>query len=161
MKPYVVIAALLAVLTAFAAGNIHGRAAVRQAWDLAAARQAAVSAQALAASETRARAREREYSALKDQIEKERHDAEAKLALLHADNARRLVAAGGLRDRAGRCDRGGVPATAASPAIPSEPAAGCRLSGETSRALLDLAARADTAAAYAAACRAWAVTLPR
>ena len=62
----------------------------------------------------------------------------------------------GMSDSRAACRADGLP-SAAQPAgrAATAPAGGCVLSGETSRALLDLAALADATAAYAATCHAW------
>ena len=147
---------VLAVLAAFAAGVVQGHRAERKTWQLTVARQTAVAAQVLAAAEAAARAREHDLATLKDQIAKEHLDAEAKIAALRTDTARRLAAAGGLRDTAARCSANSLPGDSPAAAGPATAAAGgCQLSAAASRDLLDLAALADRTAAYAAACHSW------
>ncbi len=136
----------------------------RKNWELAAARQARDAAALLAKSEIEIRAREQDIASLKDKIKKDHLNAEGKIVAAHRDNARLLAALGGLRERERPGRRGADEVSgnsiASADAAGSAPGAG-RLSAEISRALLDLAALADRTAAYAAACHAWATSLPQ
>jgi hypothetical protein len=162
VRAYLALAAIFALALAYGAGNAQGHRAERKSWELAVARQAREAAEVLAESEASLRAREQELGALKDRIEVEHINAEAKIAGVYRDNARLLAALGGLRERQGTRRRGAdqVFADPACTADASGSATSERgLSEETSRALLDLAALADRTAAYAAACHAWATSL--
>jgi len=160
LAPYFAVAALLATLGAFAAGNIHGHGAERKVWQLAVAREQRDAAALLAKSEAAARAREQTIAVLKDQIEKEHIDGQARLTAAHTSNAVLLAKLGGLRDPRATCVADGMPADPKPAAGDPGGASGrCQLSGATSQALLDLAALADRTVAYAAACHAWAMGL--
>jgi len=155
-SPYLAIGALLASLAAFVAGTIQGHGAERRVWELKLAEQQRDAAALLARSEAAAREQEQRLAAIKDEVEREYLDAESRIAAAHDANAALLAELGGLRDARAVCRADGLPADSRSAAAPSGgPAGGCVLSGQTSKALLDLVALADRTAAYAGACYAW------
>lgn len=103
-------------------------------------------------------AKEREYAALKDQIEKDRANADAAIEAAFADNRKLLTDNQRLRVK-GTCrpDRPSEnPAAAGSGDAPT-PGGTCELSTQTSLDLLNFARDADRVTATARACQAYAV----
>lgn len=153
----------MAIALAYGTGHVQGRRAEHRNSELVAARQARDAAALLAKAEAAVRAREQDTAALKDRVEKEHANAEARISAAYRANARLLAALGGLHERrtgSGCACTGQVPGDSTASSHASDPAAGDgRLSAETSRALLDLATLADRTAAYAAACHAWVSSL--
>jgi hypothetical protein len=158
-NPWLMLGVCIALTGSFIAGTIHGHRAEKNTWQRVAAQQQAEAARVLAESERARNAQERAYNAFKDKVENEHAAAAARIDAAYDTNRELLAELGGLRDRYGRCRANGLPASAASAGGTSDTAAGCELSGKTSQALLKLARDADTAAAYAAACHAWALKI--
>lgn len=160
--PWFILGAALAMLGCFAAGNVRGHAAEKKDWELRVAAQTRAAADLLAQSETARAEALRAYDALKDKVELDHADAQARIDAAYAAHRALLARFGGLRDKQGThraCGGDNVPAPSAASGGAAAPAAGCRLSDATSGALLDLARDADRAAAYAVACHTWAISV--
>jgi len=162
-NPWLVLGAGLAMLGCFVTGHVQGHKAERKTWELALARQQAEAAQVLAQSETARLAAARAFNTFKDKVELEHAAQETRISAAHAATRKLLAERGGLHDAKGHaggaCGADKLPGSSAAAAVAPTAAAGCRLSTETSEALLDLARDADRAAAYAQACHRWAVGL--
>jgi hypothetical protein len=161
--PWFILGAVLVMFGCFAAGHVQGHAAERKDWELIIARQKIEAGELLAKSEAARTEAIRAYDALKTKAELDHADAEARINAAYAANHTMLAGLGGLRDKQGAdgrtCRGDKLPANSSAAGIPPAPAAGCQLSDAASRALLDLARDADRAAAYAAACRDWAMNV--
>lgn len=161
-NPWLLLAAVLAMLGCFTAGNFHGHQAERKTWEVSTANQRATAGEMLARSETRRLDAERAHNIFKDEVERDHADNQKRISDLYERN-RGLLAAGRLRDKqgsaGGTCRADGVPADSRAAGGDSSAAAGCELSDATSQSLLVLARDADRTAAYAAACHRWAVGL--
>ncbi|MBY0512053.1 MAG: hypothetical protein K2P94_18095 [Rhodospirillaceae bacterium] len=161
--PWFILGAVLAMLGCFAAGNLQGRAAERKNWELIVANQRVTAGEILVQSETARAEALRAYDVLKDKVELDHADAEARIDAAYAAHRALLAGLGGLRDKqgagGGACRGDNVPAPSAAAGDSPAPTAGCRLSDTASRALLDLARDADRAAAYAASCHDWAMSV--
>ncbi len=123
-------------------------------------------AEAITQSTQAARKAEAKARELANQIEVTHHEAAQTTERLLADNRRLARLAGGLRDPGARPGCGHLPGAATATGDPAHPAAesgfpetrGGLLSAEASDFILDLAAEADRAAAYAGACHEWAMS---
>lgn len=162
-NPWLALGTLFAMLTCLVIGDVQGHKAERKTCELAAARQRAVAGEMLAESEGARIAAERAFNQFKDQVELDNATQEAQIADAHAAYRKLLIGAGGLRDpngtTGGACRGDKLSPNSGAASNDSASATGCRLSRETSEALLDLARDADRAAAYAQSCRQWAVGL--
>jgi hypothetical protein len=155
-NPWLILAALASLAGAYWFGAIEGHTAERAHWEKLVADQKLNAAKALADATAKARAREIEIAALKDQIEE--RDREALRTQKAADDRlRKLIAAnGGLRDKAARCgggDGAGLPENPgpAGGGAGASAGGGCVLSDGVSQ---DLRALADRAADVLRAARA-------
>ena len=168
-NPWVILAVVLTIAAAgaggYAKGHSDGIDTTTLAYEQALEKQRAEAEKLLLASKDAVIAKEREFSAFKDQVEKDNVQKKAYVDGLRLANGRLVAAAGGLFDRNGRpSGKGGGDGVS----VDSGPAggaasgpAGCKLSDAVTRDLLDLARDADAAAIYAQTGHAYAVGLPR
>lgn len=98
---------------------------------------------------------ERAFSELKDSVEKDHAEAQSRIVRAVAD-ARRDVAARGLRDPGARRTCPSPVPSSTNPAAVDHDAAEGRLSTEATDFLLTLASEADSAVIQLEACQAWA-----
>jgi hypothetical protein len=161
--PWFILGAVLAMLGCFAAGNVQGHAAERKDWELIVAHQKIEAGDLLAKSETARAEVIRAFNALKDEVELDHADAQARIDAAYAANRSLLAGVGGLRDKqgigGGACRGDNVPTNSTAAGGSPTPTAGCQLSETASRDLLALARDADRAAVYAAACHDWAISI--
>ena len=155
--PYLAAAAVLALLGAFVAGNLHGHRAEKTAWEAATARIQAEAATTLAAETERVREAENRAQALTRTIEETHAFTAAADAARGADFDRRLTERVRAAERRARrnCP---VPGQAADPASAEGVAAGGDdglgvVSVERVRAIRDAGLELQR---YAVACFTWA-----
>ena len=169
LNPWVILGVFLAIAAAGASGYIKGHSdgvdKTTLAYEQALEKQRAEAQAIILANKNAVIAKEREFNAFKDQVEKDNVEKNARINGLRLANGRLVDAAGGLFDRNGR-PRGagggdGLPGDPAPAGGPAGPAAGCKISDAVARDLLDLARDADLAAVYAQTGHAYAVGLPR
>jgi hypothetical protein len=112
--------------------------------------------QAVQASAERALAAERAHNEIASTLEVQHVEYQQNLNQVRLDNQRLADELGGLRDPHSSAASGGsVSPAAAAPAGIKECAPSARLSVEATRFLLEFAAQADRAAAYAKTCQQW------
>lgn len=133
----------------------------RHAWELVIAKQQAEADMLLQAAKDRAAAAEARAEADKREMEQAYEARIAGLRQTTSELHDRIAAAGGLYDVEGRREGGGGAGGGVSgtPSDTTGAPAGCRLSEATSQRLLDLAASADAAAAYALTAHQYAVKM--
>lgn len=156
-SPYLAVAAVLALLGAFVAGNLHGHRAEKTVWEAATARLQAEAATTLAAETQRVREAENRAQALTRTIEETHAVTAAADAARGADFDRRLAER--VRDAERRArSRCPVPGQAADPAAAEGTASGGDaglggISVERVRAIRDAGLELQR---YAVACYEWA-----
>jgi len=156
-SPFLALAAVLALLGAFVAGNLHGHRAEKTVWEAATARLQAEAATTLAAETERVRAAENRAQALTRTIE-ETHAVTAAADAARRDTFDRLLTQR-VRDAERRArSRCPVPGQAADPAAAegSAPGGDAGLGGvsvERVRAIRDAGLELQR---YAVACFTWA-----
>jgi len=156
-NPYVIGGAALLMVVAVTGSYIKGRGdgtAIADAkWLKVETERKDETAKVIKAAEDRFIAGEARNAELTRNLETKDNEAEKRINGLRIANGRLVAAHGGLYDRNGRQVGGrGGDAPGATPGTAGEAAgtaAGCTLSTGTSEHLLDLAAAADSAAAYA------------
>lgn len=147
MNPWVILGVLVAIGTAYFAGDHNGTHRTNVEWT-------AKEQRLIAENTEKAREAENAQNARNAAIEKAYLDAKAQLD--DVSGKYRDALAHGLHDTKGTCKRP-VPETAAGPGNPPDAATGCDLSPEASKFLWDEAGRADAAALYARAGHDYAV----
>jgi hypothetical protein len=159
-NPWIIVSALVAFIFTAVGGFAYGGRVERLKWEAAIERQKTEAATLLAYANANALQKHLAYESIKDELEKTHAEKRDALNAVYADNRRLVDELGGLRDARGRQSCPAAVAASAKPARDAAAgAAGCQLSVETSRALLDLARDADAAADYAQTCRAWVMSL--
>lgn len=159
-----------ALLAVFAAGGLMAGSAAWTArgWQMDAAvnklkadwrEEKRLQAEAITRSTQAARQAETRARALANTVEVQHHELTRTHDRLLADNRRLARQLGGLRDPGARPGCSGLPATPGRSGDPANPATGTELSAAATEFLLEFAAEADRAAAYASACHAWVGTL--
>lgn len=167
-NPWVILAVILSIAAAGAGGYFKGHSdGVDQttiAYERSLEKQKQEAQVLLLAGKDTVIAKEREFNAFKDKVEKDDADKNARINGLRIVNGRLVDAAGGLFDRNGRpSGKGGgdgMPGTATAAGGTAGGPAGCKLSDAVTRDLLDLARDADAAAVYAETGHAYAIGIP-
>jgi hypothetical protein len=138
-------------------------AALKLGYEREVARQEAEANRLIQENQTALLAKEREYSAYKDEVEKKDAEDQSRIHGMAIANGRLIAAAGGLFDRNGRPTgqggSAGVPGDSAAAASGDAPGSGCQLSEQASLDLLALAVDADLVGATTRACQADAVNV--
>ena len=111
--------------------------------------------QAVQASAERALAAERAHNKIAQNLEVQHVEYQQNLNQVRLDNQRLADELGGLRDPHSITSGSNVSSPATAPASAKECAPNARLSVEATRFLLEFAAQADRAAAYAKTCNEW------
>lgn len=115
----------------------------------------------LAAATQRVLEIERQRDELNNRIEVTYADSQSEIRRILLDNTRLARRLGGLRDPGHRPSSDCAPGAGEGAGQPAGAPAEGRLSDEASEFLLEFAADADRAAAYAALCHEWAMSLKR
>lgn len=150
-NPWLILAAIAALVGAYLVGNVRGHSAERAVWELALAKQKTEAANALAAATTKVRELEQAIDRFGNDVGVEHEKRLAEIDNLYERN-RALTRR--LRDPAGRggggdCTVGGDTTRAS---VPVGAEAGCELSDATTASLWAIARDADRDATIAASC---------
>lgn len=159
MSPWLYLGAVLAIVGAFLAGNVHGSRAKDTEWQAKWNKFQAEMFATAADAQKKAREAESANAALTAELEATRHAAELQIA--DKDRAvRNALAAARLRARQACAGPGGVPGPAAAGGVAEAADRGVDgLAERVDELTARTAAAANTLAAYARECHGWVTSL--